>query len=278
MPGFMPVLGSASLIYLLMSPRVNKLVYRPLMFFPVSFPDSVTEVPSLEGIVGKEYFFKGKSGQSIHGWHWHNPKAKYTFLFSHGNSGNLTIRLETSRHLLNAGASVFVYDYQGFGKSTGSPSVEGICEDAETAHDFLVRDLGLKESDILLYGESLGAAVSTYLSTVRECSGIVMQSGFSSLKRIAREHFPLLSLYPDLLFPRPPLDSLKVLQSPHPPVLIIHGEQDTVISVDHSQELYEGAVGRKRLLRLPLSSHADVWASAGEECNRALTGFIELVS
>ena len=203
MPGFMPVLGSASLIYLLMSPRVNKLVYRPLMFFPVSFPDSVTEVPSLEGIVGKEYFFKGKSGQSIHGWHWHNPKAKYTFLFSHGNSGNLTIRLETSRHLLNAGASVFVYDYQGFGKSTGSPSVEGICEDAETAHDFLVRDLGLKESDILLYGESLGAAVSTYLSTVRECSGIVMQSGFSSLKRIAREHFPLLSLYPDLLFPRP---------------------------------------------------------------------------
>lgn len=274
----MPILGSASLIYLLMSPRVNKLVYRPLMFFPVAFPESVTEVPTLEGIAGQEYFFEGGLGQTIHGWYWRNPGARHTFLFSHGNSGNLTIRLETSRHLLNSGASVFVYDYQGFGKSTGSPSVEGICDDAQSAYDFLVNSIGLNESDILLYGESLGAAVSTYLSSVRECSGIVLQSGFSSLKRIAREHFPFLGLYPDLLFPKPPLDSLSVLKNPHPPVLIIHGEQDTVIPVGHSVELYEGAVGRKQLLKLPLSSHADVWSSASEECNRALTGFIDLVS
>lgn len=277
MPGFVPIIGSASVLYLLLAPRVNKLVYRPLMFFPVPFPEIVKDVPSHGDIKGSEYFFEGKMGQTLHGWYWQNPKARHTFLFSHGNSGNLTIRLNTSKHLLNSNCSVFVYDYQGFGKSTGSPSVEGICSDAEAAYDFLVNELNCNGRDILFYGESLGAAVSTHLSSVRECSGLVLQSGFSSLKKIAREHFPVLSLYPDLLFPRPALDSLSILSGPHPPVLLIHGEQDTVIPVGHSIEMYEGAVGRKLLLKLPLASHADVWSSAHPQCSEAISQFLDLV-
>ena len=277
MPGFIPVLGSASLLYLLMSPRVNKLVYRPLMFFPVPFPESLEDIPSLEGVPGEEYFFEGSQGQRLHAWHWRRPGARYTFLFSHGNAGNLTIRLETARNLLNSGASVFVYDYQGFGKSTDKPSVEGICTDAEAAYDLMMRELGLSGRDILLYGESLGASVSTYLSSVRECSGIVLQSGFSSLRKIAGEHFPFLKVYPDALFPKPALDSLSILKAPHPPVLLLHGEQDTVIPVSHSVELFEGAVGRKHFVKLPLSSHADVWSSSREECSRALSDFLGII-
>ena len=276
MPGLIPILGGASLFYLAMAPRLNKLVYRPLLFFPVAFPD-IEDVPSINEIPGEEVYFSGASGQTLHGWYWRNPEERYTFLISHGNSGNLTIRLDLCRNLFEAGCSVMVYDYQGFGRSTGLPCVKGICSDSVQAYDFLVREKGVENQKILLYGESLGAAVSTYLSTQRECSAMVLQSGFSSLHKIAREHFPVLTVYPDSLFPKPTLDSLSILKRPHPPVLFLHGAQDTVIPIEHSIEMYEAAVGRKQFLKLPFSSHANVWSSSSGLANDALSAFIEQI-
>lgn len=253
------------------------MVYRPLMFFPTPFPEDIVQVPDNGQFKGQEVYFEGDMGQVLHGWYWHNPNAKYTFLFSHGNSGNLSIRVETSKYLLNSGCSVFVYDYQGFGKSTGRPSVEGICSDAEAAYDFLVSEFDIEREDVLLYGESLGAAVTTHLSSVRQCSGMILQSGFSSLERIAKEHFPMLTFYPKKLFPSPPLDSLSILKNPHPPVLFIHGAQDTVIPFKHSQSMFAGSVGRKELLKLDFAGHAQVLSSDNEKSQNTIKNFVHSV-
>lgn len=275
MPGVIPIVGGASLLYVLLAPRLNHLVYRPLMFFPVSYPENISEVPDNAGVSGKEVYFEGGMGQKLHGWYWENPGAKFTFLFSHGNAGNLTIRIDTCRHLIESGCSVFVYDYQGFGKSSGKPTVEGICSDAVAAYDYLVNEIGCSHKNVLLYGESLGVAVSTHLSTARECSGLILQSGFYSLQRIAKEHFPLLNVYPEALFPKPTLDSGAILKEPHPPVLIIHGAQDTVIPVEHALELYEVAVGRKKILELPFSNHSNIWSDSSNSCKETLGEFVD---
>lgn len=244
-----------------------------MLFYPVPFGADFFSIPTLCGIEGEDVYFSGDMGQRLNGWFWRNPDAKHLILFSHGNSGNITIRTNLAELMLRAGYSVFVYDYQGFGRSTGVPSVEAICSDVRAAYDFIVDRRFAEEGAIVSYGESLGASVASYLSTVRGVSGLILQSGFASLKRIAVETMPLLRLYPDMLFPKPNLDSCAVLSREHPPALIIHGELDQVIPLKHSLDLHELAVGSKRLLRLPLTAHADIFATAAEDFGRELKAF-----
>ncbi len=268
------VLTAASVLYIGLAPRINQLLYRQMLFYPVPFGTDVEAVPVLEGIEGEDVYFHGDMGQRLNGWFWRNPEAKFVFLFSHGNSGNITIRDKTARLMLMAGGSVFVYDYQGFGRSTGNPSVEGICSDARGAYDYLVQREGVSPDSIIAYGESLGAAVSSYLTTVRPVRSFVLQSGFASLHRIAYETFPLLRVYPDFLFPKPTLDSQSVLSRRHPPVLLIHGELDSVIPVQHSVDMFNASVGEKRLLKLPNSAHADICQTSPEPYVSALKELI----
>lgn len=264
----------ASALYLALSPRVNTPLYRNLLFFPVPFPRDYDGIPNLEGIAGEEVFFDNASGQRLHGFFWRNPRARFVVLFNHGNSGNVTIRHFLARLLTVAGCSVLVYDYQGFGKSTGKPTVEGICTDGTAAYDYLVGPAGVHPEQVIIYGESLGAAVATHVSTVRTASGIILQSGFASLRRIAVESFPFLKVYPDSLFPRPTLDSLTILTRPHPPVLFIHGDLDQVIPVHHTVDMYAAAVGKKTFLRLPQTGHGDISSSAPDQYVEAVVEFI----
>jgi|AGTN01.1.fsa_nt_gi Dipeptidyl aminopeptidases/acylaminoacyl-peptidases len=264
----------ASALYLAFSPRVNTVLYRNLLFYPVPFPRDYEGVPNLEGIDGEEVWFDSGSGQKIHGFFWKNPRAQFVVLFHHGNSGNITIRHFLARLLTLAGCSVLVYDYQGFGKSSGKPTVDGICGDGTAAYDYLVNSVGFAPEQVILYGESLGAAVATHVSTVRTSAGIILQSGFASLRRIAIESFPILVMYPTALFPMPTLDSMSILSRPHPPVLFIHGDLDQVIPVHHTVDMYAAAVGKKSFLRLPQTGHGDISSSAPDQYVSAIKKFI----
>lgn len=263
----------AAAAYLGLAPRLNNFLYRNLLFFPARFPPDFPGIPSLEGVDGEDIFFSGSMGQNLNGWFFNKPGAQYVILFSHGNSGNLTIRHHLSRLMLRAGFSVFVYDYQGFGRSTGRPTIHGICSDGEAAYDYLANERGYKPENILLYGESLGVSVATYLSSVRPCSGLILQSGFASLMRIAFLHFPLLRIYPSSLFPKPALDNVSILRGSTAPLLVIHGELDRVIPVQHSVDMYHAHSGMKRLVRLSGTAHGDVWSTAEKEYVSALMEF-----
>lgn len=268
---------SLAALWVALSPRVNTKFYRPLLFYPTPYPDEVTGPPVLNEVIGEEVFFQGNFGQSLHSWVYRNPQAKYWILFSHGNAGNITIRTNMITLMLQAGASVFAYDYQSFGKSTGLPSIEGVCDDAVSAFDYLVKNQNVAPEHIVVYGESLGAAISSYLSGVRHCGGIVLQSGFLSLNRIAQEVMPLLRVYPSWMFPK--LDSLIAMRKPHPPLLIMHGTQDGLISSKHAQQLFANAIEPKKLVLFHNTKHADIATTEPEEYVRVLSQYLsELAS
>ncbi|MGH9553202.1 MAG: alpha/beta hydrolase, partial [Terriglobales bacterium] len=199
--------------------------------------------------------------------------SKYTVVFSHGNGGNIAVREDTVSLLLKAGTSVFIYDYRGYGKSQGAPDVEGICEDAIAAYDYVHKVRQVPPEHIVLYGESLGVGVTTYLSTERKCAGMILQSGFASLSRIASEIFPVLALYPGPLLSNPPLDSIAVLSKSHAPVLIVHGRQDDVVPFKHGEDIYEAAVGPKVFVDLPACGHNDISCTAPAKYTEALKKF-----
>jgi fermentation-respiration switch protein FrsA (DUF1100 family) len=268
------ITGVLVVLYLLFCPRLNILLYRPLLFHPWRSAENEPVAPPLAGVTGENVYFPSENGKMLNGWLYANPKAVYTIIFNHGNGGNIAVRTDLVQLLLMAGASVFIYDYEGYGESVGKPTVEGICEDGAGAYKFLTGTKNVPADKIILYGESLGAAVAANISSRFQCKAIVLQSGFSSLYRIACEVFPLLRIYPAFLFPNPALDNLSVLMKPHPPVLLIHGDEDTVIPVRHAKQLYEKAVGPKKFLELPKTGHANIYTTASSVYVRAMKSFL----
>lgn len=271
---FLSGLSLAVGVYVALAPRIARNLYRPFLFHPDPYPHDVESAPTLDGLKGQDVYFLSRRGNRLHGWIYDNPIAKDWMLVSHGNAGNIVNRSELIRLLLRAGVSVFIYDYQGYGRSEGKPDIPDICFDGEAAYDYLVAEKGVRSENIILYGESLGASVAGYISRVRSAKGLILQSGFASLERIARESMPILKIYPDFLFPQSYLNNTAVLQQPHPPVLIAHGLNDAVIDFEHAYHLYETAIGEKTLLELPESAHSDITVSAPEKFEKAISDFL----
>lgn len=272
---FLPTMAASAALYLVLSPRVAKPIYRSLLFHPSPYPAELDGPPEISGVAGQEVFFPGPSGRTLHAWYYKHTKPKFTVVLSHGNAGNITNRLQTINLLLEAETSVFIYDYQGYGKSEGTADIPEIYNDAAAAYDYVSNAEGIAPENIVLYGESLGAAVSCHLSTMRKSRGLILQSGFASLRRIAQETMPLLRIYPSWLFPANLLDSMSVLRNPHPPVLIIHGVQDALIACDHAKDLYDAAVGPKTLLTLPNCTHNDICYISPDEYSLGVGKFLD---
>lgn len=162
------------------------------------------------------------------------------------------IQLAKARSLCACGGSVFMYDYQGFGNSQGRPTVQGACDDALAAYDYL-RDLEKRDAkDIIAVGQSFGSGVTGQLALNRKLAGVIMLSGFSSLVSAGRNTLPWLKLYPASIFPpQIALDNGAVFGKLHLPLLIVHGTTDRIISYHEAQKLFAKASDPKKLLLLP---------------------------
>lgn len=256
--------GSASLLaalYFAFSPRLAPALYARRMFRPHAYPEGDWNVAEIGGLLPQDSYFRGADGSRLHGWYFYNPSASQVILFSHGNTGNITGRQNLVRLLLQTGASVFIYDYRGYGKSEGLPSVRGIVEDGVAAFDHLVNGKGFRPSQIVIYGESLGTAVTAELAEERACAGVILQSGFSSLRKIGYERMPITRIYPTMLFPHPLLDSAGKMARVDKPLLVIHGKLDTVVPFAHAEEVFERARGIKTFVSLD-AAHSDLWSAA----------------
>lgn len=264
-------------LYVALAPRLAKRFYRPLLFRPAPLVGDRSEPPVLDGIAGRDIFFPSQNRKMLHGWYFENRDAKHCILFNHGNAGNIADRTDLVRLLLSADASVFIYDYQGYGRSEGYPDLPAICHDAEAAYDYLSESKGLTADRLVLYGESLGASVACYLSSVRPSAGLIMQSGFSSLRKIAAREYPILGFYPDWLYPHPGLNSAQILKKPHPPVLIAHGVHDIVIPFGHAEQLFAEAVEPKFFVKLANCAHSDITTSAPDEYLAEIRQFLRMM-
>ncbi len=251
-----------AITYILLSPWVLGSFYDQLLFHPDCQYHSAVDKP-LQKLAHQynshkqDIFIPITSKTKIYAWYFSKPGATRIFLISHGNAGNVCYRTDLIALLLNYG-SVLIYDYEGYGKSDGKPSRQAICTDGLAAYDYLINNKLAKPSEIILYGESLGCAVSCQISTSRPVGGLILQSGWASLLEAARDRFVWLHFYPDHSFGAPLLDNVAILSQPHPPLLLIHGQQDNILPCRYSQEIFAKAIEPKQLVLLPNTSHNDV--------------------
>lgn len=247
-----------SCLYFALSPLIAMPLYNHMAFFPTTqnldASGPIGQLEKLFHVEKKDVYFKSANGSKLHGWLFRNPRAKRVIIFSHGNGGNIAHRLPNLLSLLKADTSVLLYDYEGYGLSEGSPDIVRIREDGVAAYDYLVNDEHYSPNDIVLFGESIGTGVSSYISSQRKVAGIILQSGYTSLITAGKDHLPWLHLYPNSFFP-PDLDCVAVMKKPHAPLLLLHGDEDSVLPSRYSQEVFKEAVAPKQLIIVKGTGH-----------------------
>lgn len=158
--------------------------------------------------------------------------SKGLILYFHGNSGSLKRWGAIASALARHNYHILVFDYRGYGKSTGKPSEQGLYADADAV--WLWTQQNLKPGKIVLFGRSLGSAVASYLASKTATDLLILETPFDNLQGAVNPVFrPLVRMFP-LRYTFPTID--RVAQIPGRK-LIFHGTDDPVVSLGSALKL-----------------------------------------
>jgi pimeloyl-ACP methyl ester carboxylesterase len=161
--------------------------------------------------------------------------------------------------------------------STGKPTIPGILQDGLTVYDYARSQLGYTPDKIIVYGESIGTAVTCYIATNRKCAAVVLQSGIGSLPAVGRSLLPFLWLFPDCIFAEPHLDNVALVHQIHIPILFCHGAIDRIVPCNESKKMFANANEPKQLVILPDCGHNDMGVQNTHEFYDAIGRFVASV-
>lgn len=224
------------------------------------------------GLQFQDVSFAAADGTQLHGWYCPADQARATVLVMHGNAGNVATRgawliyLQTRMRV-----NVFLFDYRGYGRSQGKPTVAGVLQDARAARAKLVELSGVPTGQLVLMGESLGGAVAVQMASEAAPRALILQSTFSSFRDAAQQHAPLLAW----AVPRNKLNSVAAIAGYRGPLLQSHGTADEVIPLALGEKLFQAANEPKQLVRLAGAGHNN-WLT--EEYGRQLDAFLDRVT
>ena len=171
---------------------------------------------------------------------------------------------------LRKGFSVFLFDYRGFGKSSGSPSERGLYRDGLAAWAYLVEKESVPPEKIVLHGHSIGAAVAIEVALQKKVRGLVIESAFTSTKDMARTMGLFALISPVLPAHYHNLEKIRRVQTP---MLIVHGEQHEIVPYAIEWKLFEAAPDPKNFYPVKDAGHNDVFIVGGEKYFEAFADF-----
>ena len=198
----------------------------------------------------EDVYFEATDGVELNGWYFpadvHSPRRQLVILLCHGNAGNISHRLDVVAALLETGASAFMFDYRGYGRSAGRPSEAGTYLDGQAAYHWL-RQKGHEATTIVVMGESLGGGVASEVAVREPIGGLILHSTFTSVPDLGAELFPWL---PVRRLGTIRYDTRARLPRIHAPTLILHSREDTLARFHHAEANYAAANEPKTLFEL----------------------------
>lgn len=192
------------------------------------------------------------------------------FLFCHGNAGDRADRLGTVGLMHEQGVAVLLFDYRGYGSSTGRPSEQGTYTDARAAWRYLVETRGVPAGRIVVYGRSLGGAVGAALAAEVQPAALVIEAGFTSAADMAARMFPYL---PCRLLCRFRYNTKAAVTAARCPVLVAHSPADETIPFSHGETLFAAASG-PRVFVETIGGHNDGGLDADPAYRQRLKDFV----
>ena len=176
-----------------------------------------------------------------------NPNA--TLVFLHGAGGNVTYFQKMATPFLNANYQVIMVDFRGYGKSSGTPTHLNVAKDGQQFFDYLKNRKEIKNTKIILYGQSLGTQIATHLAkeNSKDISMLILDGAFTSFTDLACSYKPeakdVIKKY--LVSPYSAIEDIKLVSVPK---ILIHSKEDKDIPYALGKELLEAATEPKYFL------------------------------
>ncbi|XWS75626.1 hypothetical protein CRYUN_Cryun01aG0107200 [Craigia yunnanensis] len=195
-----------------------------------------------------------KRGNQVVAVYIKNPGAVLTVLYSHGNAADLGQMYDLFSELsLHLRVNLSGYDYSGYGQSTGKPTEQNTYADIEAVYRCLVEKYGVKEEDVILYGQSVGSGPTLDLATrLPKLRAVVLHSPILSGLRVM---YPVKRTYWFDIYKN--IDKIPFVNCP---VLVIHGTADDVVDWSHGKQLWE----------LCKEKYEPLWVKGGNHCDLEL--------
>ena len=263
------VLVAALVAALLFVADRTGLIERYFIYFP---REKLEADPSLFGLAFEDIFFSAADGTELHGW-FVPGRNEVTWLWFHGNAGNISDRLENLKLLHDElGVNVFLFDYRGYGRSKGRPTEKGTYLDADAALGYLRSRSDVSSGRIIYFGRSLGAAVAVELATRQQPYGLILESPFLSVRHMARLAYRFLPIWAVVI---DRYDSLAKIAKVEAPVLVLHGDEDDTVPIKAGKKLFDAVSAPKEFFTVQGAGHNDVYIVGGRSYVTALQAFVE---
>ena len=241
-----------------------------LVFLPDIAGRELVATPDQVGLAYDEVRLATSDGETLHGWWLPQVDARTTVIFFHGNAGNISHRFDTLEIFRRLGVNVLIFDYRGYGQSSGQPSEAGVYEDARSAWEWVVGEQGIDSEDIVLFGRSMGGAIAAWLATQVSAGGLIVESSFTSVPDIGAEVYRWLPVRWVARIRFPTVDYVSEVDMP---VLVIHSRDDEIIPFHHGERIVEAAREPKELVAIS-GDHNTGFMISGGVYVEALEGFL----
>lgn len=254
-------LGKVALIYLVVGLVILVLAGALVLFGAPKLERALLYVanptyatPADVGLIGfSERLIDTPDGERLVTWYSPPREGQPTLLYFHGNAGTLADRAERLANYRALGRGVLIMSYRGYSGSTGKPTETDNISDALLCYGTLVA-WGTEPKDLFVYGESIGTGVAVQLAGTRPVAGVILDAPYTSIVDVAEKHYPYL---PARLLMQDRYETLRHLDKVEAPLLVVHGERDSVVPVEMGRQVASGARGPSEIETFPEAGHTD---------------------
>ncbi len=227
---------------------------------------------------GERVTIETADGERLSGWFLppadSTPKPWPVLLWFHGNGETVAGLAPVLREFRPAHAALLAVDYRGYGTSTGKPTVANVAADADAMIAYLGSRPDVDARRIVVYGRSVGSGPAAHVASTHRVAGLVLESAFTSLRAMAREHFPM---FPSFVAGSG-FDTLEAIARVACPVLFVHGDSDRTIPIAMGRALAARAQHVREFFVIPRADHNDTYDMGDEAYAGRVRGFVEEVT
>lgn len=213
-----------TLVLVILSESKQYFLFYPSKKYTANKPENV-----------QEFFVKGRKQNNICMWLYSAGEGTPIILLAHGNSGNVSNRIDIINNCMSRGLSICIFDYRGYGKSTGRTTTDSLFYDMEDTYKYMIHHLKYNKEQIIIAGESIGSYPAAKLANKYQNDKLIILYGLHSLSLTTKHLYPLL--YPFIkLFISKDLRVYKELENYNGTTLLLHSKEDQIVDYNNAIE------------------------------------------